>query len=239
VVVFSGHTHEPLTDDRAIWQGSFTAIGAASLYYIAASSACENGADRKKGPAQQMRRLDVFNAKPCLVIHVFDDKIVCERWDVSRNEKFGPDRVIPLDGSRPYAFEPRKAATIPPEFPDGAKISLSTTMGKDRRGKASEQVTLTFPSAKPSATSRVQQYEVRALANRDGKETAVLTNYFFSQAFFLPPSQDPVTDNCVIAVSALPTNAVIRFSISPAECFGKKGKAIVSEPWRRPPLPAE
>ena len=238
-VVFSGHTHEPLTDDRAIWQGSFTALGAASLYYIAASSACENGADRKKGPAQQMAKVNVHKSRPCLVMRVFDDKIVCERWDVSRNEKFGPDRVIPLDGSRPYAFAPRKAATIPPEFPDGAKISLSTAVGKDRRGKASEQVTLTFPSAKPSVTSRVQQYEVRAIANRDGKEMAVLTNCFFSKAFFLPPSQDPVTDICVIAVSALPADEDVRFAIYPMECFGKKGKAIVSEPWRRPAPSAE
>ncbi len=238
-VVFSGHTHEPITDERAIWQGSFTAIGAASLYYIAASSACENGSERKTGPAQQMRKLDVTNAKPCLVMRVYDDKLVCERWDVSRNEKFGPDRVIPLDGSRPYAFEPRIAAAIPPEFPDGAAVSLSTAMGKNRRGKASEQVTLTFPAAKPSATSRVHQYEVRTLVNRDGKETAVLTNSFFSQAFFLPPSQDPATDKCVIAVSALPTNEVVRFAVYPAECFGKKGKAIVSEPWRRPAQPTE
>ncbi len=238
-VVFSGHTHEPLTDDRAIWQGSFTAIGAASLYYIAASSKCENGTDRKNGPVQQMRKLDVFNAKPCLVMRVYDDNLVCERWDVSRNEKFGPDRVIPLDGSRPYAFEPRKAATIPPEFPADATVSLTMAMGKNRRGNASEQVTLTFPAAKPSATSRVHQYEVRALVNHNGKEIAVLTNNFFSQAFFLPPSQDPATDKCVIAVSALPVDEDVRFSVIPTECFGKKGKPIVSEPWRRPAPPAE
>ena len=236
-VVFSGHTHEPLTDERAIWQGSFTAIGAASLYYIAASSICENGTERKKGPAQQMRKLDVYNSKPGLVMRVFDDKMVCERWDIARNEKFGPDRIIPLDGSRPYAFEPRIAAVIPPEFPDNAAISLSTAMGKDRRGNASEQVTLTFPAAKPSATSRVHQYEVQALANRDGRETAVLTNSFFSEAFFLAPSHEPATGRCVVAVSALPTNAVIRFSVTPVECFGKKGKAIVSQPWRRLPAP--
>ena len=236
-VVFSGHTHEPLTDERAIWQGSFTAIGAASLYYIAASSICENGTDRKKGPAQQMRKLDVFNAKPGLLMRVFDDKMVCERWDISRNEKFGPDRVIPLDGSRPYAFEPRIAAVIPPEFPAAAAVSLSTAMGKNRRDKASEQVTLTFPAAKPSATSRVQKYEVRTLVSRGGQEVAVLTNHVFSQAFFLPPSQDPATDKCVIAVSALPTNEVVRFSITPVECFGKRGKDIVSDPWRRLPSP--
>ncbi len=236
-VVFSGHTHEPLTDERAIWQGSFTAIGAASLYYIAASSICENGTDRKKGPTQQMRKLDVFNAKPGLLMRVFDDKMVCERWDIARNEKFGPDRVIPLDGSRPYAFEPRIAAVIPPEFPVGAAVSLSTAMGKNRRGNASEQVTLTFPAAKPSATSRVHKYEVRALANRDGQETAVLTNSFFSEAFFLAPSHEPATGKCVVGVSTLPTNEVIRFSITPMECFGKRGKDIVSDPWRRLPSP--
>ena len=237
-VVFSGHTHEPLTDERAIWQGSFTAIGAASLYYIYAASKCENGTDRKKGPVQQMGRVDFYSGDPGLVVRVFDDKIVCERWDSPTKEKVGPDRVIPLDGSRPYAFGPRIAAVIPPEFPEGAAVTLVAAKGKDRRGNASEQISLTFPAAKPSATSRVHQYEVRALANRDGRETAVLTNFFFSQAFFLAPSHEPATGKCVVAVSALPTNEVVRFSVTPVECFGKKGRPIVSGPWRRPAAPS-
>ena len=237
-VVFSGHTHEPLTDERAIWQGSFTSIGAASLYYVYANPKCENGTNRKKGPVQQMQSVRYSISKPCLIMRVFDDKMVCERWDIVRSEKFGPDRVLPLDGSRPYAFEPRIAAVIPPEFPDGAAVSFATAMGKDRQGKASEQVTITFPAAQPTATSRVYQYEVQALADRDGRDSAVLTNYFFSEAFCLAPSHEPATGRCVIAVSALPTNEVVRFAVYPAECFGKKGKAIFSEPWRRPAQPA-
>ncbi|MBO5904516.1 MAG: metallophosphoesterase [Clostridia bacterium] len=44
-VAFSGHSHYPLTDERAIWQGSFTSIGTASLKYITPPEFCdyENG----------------------------------------------------------------------------------------------------------------------------------------------------------------------------------------------------
>ena len=149
-----------------------------------------------------------------------------------------PELMAKIMGPNPLKLE--EELLTGHRIPAGATVSLSTAMGKDRKGKTSEQITLTFPAAEPSATSRIHRYEVRAFANRDGKEIPVLTNKYFAQGFFLPPSQDPVTDNCVIAVSALPTNAVIRFSISPVECFGKKGKAIFSEPWRRPdPPPAE
>lgn len=33
-VAFSGHSHYPLTDERSVWQESFTSINAASLRYI-------------------------------------------------------------------------------------------------------------------------------------------------------------------------------------------------------------
>ena len=234
-VVFSGHTHEPLTDERTIWQGSFTAVGAASLYYIHASRpTCENGTTRKSGPVQQMPALNFQLGKPCLVVRVYGDRIVCERWDVARGEKFGPDRVIPLDGSRPYAFAPRMAAVKPPEFPEGAAVALSEADGADRRGRKARQLTLTFPAAPPSGTSRVHHYEISALADRDGVETAVLTNNVFSEAFFLAPGREPATGRCVIAVSALPEDEEVRFAVRPVECFGKQGHPIFSAPWRRP-----
>ena len=227
-VVFSGHTHEPLTDERTIWQGAFTAIGAASLFYIHSDSHCENGTSRKSGPIPQMKSLNFQSGKPCLIVRVFDDRIVCERWDVARAERLGPDRVIPLDGSRPYAFMPRAAAVIPPEFPDGAGVSLSEAVGPDRNGKKTRQLTLSFPAAPPSKTSRVHHYEIRALAERDGNETAVLTNRVFSEAFFLAPGREPATGQCVIAVSALPEDEDVRIAVYPVECFGKKGPAISS-----------
>ena len=240
-VVFSGHTHEPLTDERTIWQGAYTAIGAASLFYIysSSSSSCENGSTRKSGPVQQMPPLDFHSGKPCLVVRVFGDRIVCERWDVARGEKLGPDRVIPLDGSRPFAFEPRVAAAKPPEFPAGASVSLSEADGVDRRGGKGRQLTLSFPAAPPSATSRVLQYEIRALASRDGVETAVLTNRVFSEAFFLAPEREPPTGRCVLAVSALPEDVEVRFAVRPVECFGKQGRPIFSNPWRRPAAAGE
>lgn len=238
-VVFSGHTHEPLTNERAIWQGAFTAIGAASLFYIHSDSNCENGSGRKSGPIPQMKSLPFQLGKPCLVVRVYDDRIVCERWDVAHNEKFGPDRVIPLDGSRPYAFEPRAAAVIPPEFPEGAGVSLSEAVGPNRNGQKTRQLTLSFPAAPPSKTSRVHHYEIRALADRDGNETAVLTNRVFSEAFFLAPGREPATGRCVIAVSALPEDTEVRFAVRPVENFGKRGEAIVSKPWRNPSQSAE
>ena len=38
-VAFSGHSHEPLTNEKSIWRGAFTSVATGSLRYLSASRA--------------------------------------------------------------------------------------------------------------------------------------------------------------------------------------------------------
>ncbi|MBQ6010693.1 MAG: metallophosphoesterase, partial [Kiritimatiellae bacterium] len=37
-IAFSGHSHEPLTNEKSIWRGAFTSVGTGSLRYLAADA---------------------------------------------------------------------------------------------------------------------------------------------------------------------------------------------------------
>lgn len=232
-IAFSGHSHHSLTDDRSVWQGSFTSIGTSSLSYIYAQYWRENGEASNPQPVKQMPLLHEGAGKQGLIMRVYDDAIVFERWDMVAHEKLGPDWTIPLDGTRPFDFERRRAAAIPPEFPADAAVLLSTGTGKNRKGEEVEQVTVTFPSAIPSATSRALDYEVQALAFHEDQDYPVATKRVHSAAFFLPVARDAPTNKCVFAVSELPGGEPLRFAVRPVECYGRKGHEIVSDIWRR------
>ena len=232
-VAFSGHSHHSLTDERGIWQGSFTSIGTSSLSYIYAQYWRENGESTKQEPVKQMPPLGESAGKQGLIMRVHDDSIVLERWDMIAKEKVGDDWTIPLDGSRPFAFDIRASAAIPPEFPKGAQVSLAVATGHDRKKVETEQVTVSFPTAEPSATSRVLDYEVQALAYHEDVDYPVATKRVHSPRFFLPVAREAPTGTCVFALSELPAETILRFAVRPVECFGGKGHAILSEPWSR------
>ena len=229
-VAFSGHSHHSLTDERGIWQGSFTSVGTSSLSYIYAQYWRENGEDTNGEPVKQMPKLNEGAGKQGLVMRVHDDRIVLERWDMIAKEKVGGDWTIPLDGSRPFAFDVRAAAAIPPEFPKDARVSLSVAVGKNRKNVETEQLTVSFPAAAPSATSRVLDYEVQALAYHEDVDYPVATKRVHAPRFFLPVERGAPTGTCVFAMSELPEGTRLRFAVRPVECFGGKGRAILSEP---------
>ena len=138
------------------------------------------------------------------------------------------------------ATEPEIAGVNDPvRIADGATVSFSTAMGKNRNGQPSEQVTITFPAAKPSATSRVYRYEVQALAFHEDKDYPVATKRVHAEKFFLPVARESATNRCVFAFSELPERETLVFAVRPVECFGRKGHESLSAPWRRPaPSPA-
>jgi predicted phosphodiesterase len=232
-VVFSGHSHHSLTDERSVWQGAFTSIGTSSLSYIYAQYWRENGEAGRGEPVKQMPWLNAHAGKQGMVMRVCDDAIVIERWDMIAHQKVGADWRIPLDGSRPFDFEKRRAAAIPPEFAPDTPVMLSKGTGKNRKGEEVEQVTVTFPSAIPSATSRVLDYEVRALAYHEDMDYAVATKRIHAAAFYLPVERDAPTNKCVFATSELPEKTPLRFAVRPVECYGKKGHEILSGWWKR------
>ena len=233
-VAFSGHSHYSLTDDRCVWQGAFTSIGTSSLRYIFSQYGRENGEDCEwaRSPVRQMPNLDEHEGKQGQVVRVYGDSLLIERREFVYGEKLGPDWIVPLDGSKAFAFETRAAKMVAPEFAPGAKVSLSAAVGKNRKGVDTPQVTVSFPAAKPSATSRVLDYEVRALAYTYDVDHEVASKRVHAEKFYLAPAREAKSGTCVFALSELPAGKTVRFAVRPVECYGKKGHEIVSAPWK-------
>ena len=230
-VAFSGHSHYSLTDERCVWQGAFTSIGTSSLSYIFAQYWRENGENHDK-VLMQMPLLPEHLGKQGMLVSVYDDKLVIERREFLGGEKVGPDWHVPLDGSRAFAFDVRGAKMVAPEFAAGAAVTVTRAMGKDRRGTETDQVTVHFPAAKPSATSRVYDYEVQAFAYHEDVDYPVASKRVLSESFHLPPTREATKGTCVFAASELPKKGTkVRFAVRPTECYGHKGRAIVSSPY--------
>ena len=227
-VAFSGHSHYSITDERSIWQGEFTSVGTSSLRYIFSQYWRDNGEDHN-GIVKQMRILPERSGRQGMLVKVYDDRMVIERREFVRGESLGADWVVPLDGTRPFAFEPRSAKAVAPAFAPGAKVEVSRARGKDRRGRETDQVTVRFPAAMPSATSRVHDYEVTALAYHEDVDYPVATKRVLSESYFLPPTREAKSGYIVFAASELKGVGAVRFAVRPLECFGHKGPEIYSD----------
>ena len=228
-VAFSGHSHYSLTDERCVWQGAFTSIGTSSLSYIMAQYWRENGEDHED-VLMQMPLMPEHLGKQGMLVSVFDDQLVIERREFLGGEKVGPDWHVPLDGSRAFAFDVRGAKMVAPEFAADATVTVTRAMGKDRRGTATDQMTVHFPAARPSATSRVYDYEVQAFVYREDVDYPVASKRVLSESFHLPPTREATKGTCVFAANELPEKGThVRFFVRPIECYGHKGRAISSD----------
>jgi len=227
-VAFSGHSHYSITDERSIWQGKFTSIGTSSLRYIFSQYWRDNGEDHN-GIVKQMRMLPESTGRQGMLVRVYDDRMAIERREFVYGESLGEDWVVPLDGSRPFAFEPRSEKKIAPAFASGANVGVKRAKGRNRRGKEADQITVSFPAALPSATSRVHDYEVTALAYHEDVDYPVATKRVLSESYFLSPKREAKTGHIVFDVAELKGVKEVRFAVRPLECFGHKGPEIYSQ----------
>ena len=239
-IAFSGHSHHPLVDERAIWQGAFTSIGAASLRYIDPVYGRENSGPSAIDDLRQMPLVDKFSGKEGMLVSVYGDCAVVERRDFVHDGKLGSDWLIPLPPAKnkPFDFESRAAEAAAPQFPADATVTVAGPVdGKDRKGRKSRQLTVTFPAALQDAVhTRAYDYEVVAEVEECDVRRVVCTKRVYSPAYFLAPEREAKTVRCVFSLAELNTrkgscfSPVVRFIVRASETFGKKSGAIVSAP---------
>ena len=144
VVAFGGHLHFPLNDPRSVWQGSFTALGCASVRYMA----IEAGGYEDMAGQTTMKDKDEFSQGNLVQ---FDKKgnMRIFRMDFFNKEVIGE----PLVMSRParngkhleeYPFPKRAAANEPPSV---SKIDVSVLMPSEPWvKKVAKGISVDFPS---------------------------------------------------------------------------------------------
>ena len=231
-IAFTGHTHYMLTDDRNVWMGDFICINNGALKDAPVGRMRENGVDIPWHKTDymrdtQMRQLDSRQGHHGMVMSLFGDTVVLERRDFGCDMPLGPDLVFSVDPKLRSRFSvaERKARSVVPELPTVAKVLVSRSVGKNRRGVAVEQVVVRFPVVGPMARrQRAFDYVVRVL-RPDGslmKEKRV-----YSSGINMPPENDVKEAICVFAVSELAPGDV-RVTVAPANCWRVEGRSAAA-----------
>ena len=253
-VAFSGHSHEPLTNERAIWRGAFTSVATGSLRYLAASAVWnrshtagyENGMcnyhnpgiprsdrvaystryDAPKLMANDTNRHDIRVGQ---VVSVYSDRIEFAKREFVSGLAVGEDWIVELP-AKPRTFRERAAAALPAEFPKGATLAVSRTTAATRGIK---RPTVTVPQEKkpalrlefPAATSGGQVAEYEiAASNAAGKRYSTR----ICAVGGLYPRKHPKfarLEFAVIPASAIPEGAA-SIAVTPLDSFGNRGRSL-------------
>lgn len=229
-IALSGHSHYSIDDERSIWQGAFTSVNCGCARGFAFTfPGRENGhsvSDMRLGTRFQMPPIDIKRIRQGMLMEVFDDRIVFHRREFVNDRVLGPDWVVPVgaDAPRPYGFEPRRRASQPPQFAEGATISVEAIPeGRDRAGVACEQVAVEFPQARGA-----YDYEVNAIVRIADFQRVCASKRVFAPDAFLGVEDGGEPVRCVFAKDELPAGRDVRFSARPFNCWGKPGRSIVS-----------
>lgn len=242
-VALTGHSHATLSSEKAIWQGGFTAIDVSSLSYTGLSFGDldpfvrENDNNEGKlsatNPAKIMRRMPTGDGHQGMLAVVYDDRIVFERRDFVSGGKLGDDWVVPLPSKKPmpFAFEPRAAASIAPEFPAGAALAVRMTTGKNRGGgnvKSEERRVLEveIPAANRAGGGRVFDFAVEISGSDGGTDR----KYAFASGFHRSADAGEACSPTVFQVDAdlLKAKGELLIKVFPRNSFGVAGGSIAA-----------
>ena len=242
-VCLCGHKHKSATSEHSLWQGAFTCVEVPSLQTVQTDAGHENGWASCDGyaptdPPQQMKRITTSeDGGQCLVMKVYDDRIVLERWNVVFEEKCAEDWLVPLPHrpDRPAAsFEARAAKAKPVAFPASAQVRVERRRGPDRAGITNSQYVVTFPRAvSDSHHGRGYDYRVTAETTKHFWKRITCEKWVYSDKCYLPESRDTNDVVCVFSAAEAPGPfEQLQFTVTPYNAFGQAGAAIVSAPLK-------
>jgi len=219
-VAFSGHAHQPLTDDRNVWQGAFTSIGTASLLDAGGRSWRENGSPYAKG-ASTLAHMPYLKTSDCQhgqYVRVYGDRLEIERLDFNWGLSLGPDWVVPMPAAGKVSFGGAERRRSAPQFAAGSAVVAAVE---------GDLVKVRFPSA--TAGGRTYDYEARAVLLADDYDAVAVSKRILAPDYHLPPAKAGRPGEVWFARAELPPKSRIRFEVRPVDCFGASGDAIAAD----------
>ena len=230
-VAFSGHAHYPLTDERNIWQDSFTSLGASSLRFSECTHASmgsfgfENtgAADREADSVKTTPHLPQGESPQGMLVKVYGDRIVISRHEFPSGAALGDDWVVPTSESRPFGFASRAGKSKAPLFRSAATVSVRHVKAAARKGNGEKKaIELSFPSASSTCGGRVMAYEISAIGDNGAKRTFHLLDRAFNRPGDILRSS---VNRMTISADRLPKGN-LRCEVVPLDCWRNKGKPI-------------
>lgn len=160
-VIFSGHSHYSILDERSIWQGDYTVLSTQSLSYTELEGGKENGSIPPNPEANPMGYILEFTNSE-VKIH----RMSFDGTNLGTEQKGNMLWTLPLsyNNDKRYAFESRKEKNSAPVITDTA---CSAKTGKD-------SITLSFAAA--ADDDFVHSYKVVI----DGKEEKLFFSDYYN-----------------------------------------------------------
>ena len=243
-VALSGHSHCALSDERTVWQGAFTSIGAGCIHESAGGFNYDN-VTAHWHPSSRTKLMRSMadpqswggDAKGggCEIVDVYDDHLVVRRQSVAFMRPIGPEWTVPVPArpGGPFDFAARaarrKAEGAVPQFAADAEIEAEfcpkghALESESHRGEACLYVT--FPRARTVNGSRVFDYTVEAYA--DGMSSPAVRR-LIAGGFAYPEEYADIPGECLFSANELPRDRPIRFTVTPRDCFALSGRPAVS-----------
>ena len=215
-VVLAGHSHNPLADERALWQGEYTVVSCGALFGpIVEENMYEGGS--VNGSFQPGN----WDAKAALYMEIRQAGVNIERYDFTNDEKLGKDWFIPVNDGvvdrTPYNYDLRTQAAVAPEFAEDAQIvaqPLSESMIK-----------ITFPgcfTVYENMDDIVHSYIIRAYNDDTGE--LVATKRILSQHYLGRVAEK---DSYTLTYTGLNSRTNYRFEVVAVESYQKESKPLV------------
>ncbi|MBR7180129.1 MAG: metallophosphoesterase [Kiritimatiellae bacterium] len=243
-VAFSGHSHASLSDERAIWQGAFTAINASSLKYTGVEygdvdpNGRENdrplyGRQRKEDPYKIMSKMRCTDGHQGLLVKVFDESMTFLRMDFGSLAPLGAEWCVPLPAAEPmpFAFDRRDAAKNAPAFASGAALDVRMSRGTNRGGNGvaktkQDVLEIEIPPASANPGTRAFDFEIE-IADGSGN---VDRRYVYAEKFYRAVTKEnpePQTV-CRLAAKRLKAKGALKIEVWPRNSFGRRGKPLAA-----------
>jgi len=238
-VAFSGHSHCAISDERTVWQGAFTSIGAGCLHSGAGGFDYDNVTAYWHSSYKEKLMLSMADPLQCggdakgggcELVEVFDNRLVIHRQSVDFGIPIGPAWVVPVPARKggPFDFSFRAAHRAAPQFADDARLVAKycpeghVLEGIGHRNEPC--VYVTFPRAKTVEGCRVFDYVVEVQA--EGLPPA--RRKLIAAGFAYPEEYADVPGECLFFASEIPKGSSVRLTVTPYECFGKAGRSLVA-----------
>ncbi len=218
-IAISGHAHQPLTDDRNVWQGAFTSIGAASLLDAGGRSWRENGAPYGKGRSvlAKMPYLKTPDCKHGQYMRLYANRLEIDRLDFMWGLPLGPSWTVPLPADGHERFGGIGAEHPAPLFAAGKSAEVV---------QDGDLVKVRFPAS--TEGGRAYDYEVRAVLMADDHEMTALSRRILAPDYHLPPAKIGRPGEVWFARAELPPKSRIRFEVRAINCLGRAGNALTT-----------
>lgn len=199
VIIFAGHSHYALNDERSIYQSDCTYIGTASISYMELEDDKIQGSKPKE--AYEFSQGLIFD------VNKETNKVVMKRMDFYNNSVIKEDWEIecPGDKSKFKYTDARINDNESPYFEDNAEIEVTNI--------SSNSVNVTFDQGKDD--DMVHSYKIKSI----NKSTGQVENEFLAfSEFYLYPMPDKLSFD----ISGLSKNTDYNIEVIAIDSFGKE-----------------